>query len=184
MRKVAREDVVDWQTYEEERPAFRARAMAEKSRRRVHVGERLTFLFENALTTRYQVQEMVRAERIVKEREIRHELDTYNALLGGPGDLPATLLIEIDDPEERRILLRDWLPPPGHLFVRMEDGTKVRALFDPGQVGEGKLSSVQYLRFPVGGRAPVAVGSDMRGLFKETEFTPDQRRALAEDLAE
>jgi len=182
MQKVSRDSIIDFATYEGGREAFRRRVMAEKDRRRVHAGGCLTFLFENALTMRYQVQEMVRAEKIVREADIRRELDTYNAVLGGPGELPATLLIEIDDPEERSLRLRAWIDLPGHLFVLLEDGTKARPFFDAGQVGDGKLSSVQYLRFPVGGKVPVAVGSDLPGLAAEMRLTEDQRRALAEDL--
>src|SRR5262245_51510276 len=100
MRTVTRGEILDYATYEETREEFRREVLREKARRRIHVGERLTFLFENALTTRYQIQEMVRAERIVKEREIAHEVATYNALLGGPGDLAATLLIEVEDSAE------------------------------------------------------------------------------------
>ena len=98
MKPVARTDLVDYQTYEDARERFRQRAMAAKDARRVHVGPYLTFLFENTLTIRYQIQEMMRTERIVRERDIQHELETYNAVLGGPGELGCTLLIEIDDP--------------------------------------------------------------------------------------
>jgi hypothetical protein len=183
MNRVRREDLLDWQTYEDGRAAFRARVMAEKDRRRIHVGDVLTFLFENGLTMRYQVQEMMRAEKMVREKDIRHELDTYNGLLGGPGELAATLLIEIDDPAGRRDRLKDLLPLPDHLYVALEDGTRVRPVFDRSQVGDDKLSSVQYLKFPVGGKVPAAVGSDLPSLAAETRLTEDQRRALAEDLA-
>src|SRR5262245_26599066 len=101
MRKVQRTDILDYETYGEQRDELRRVAMAEKDRRRVHVGESLTFLFENTATMRYQILEMVRAERIVKEKDIQHEIDTYNEVLGGEGELGATLLIEIDDRAER-----------------------------------------------------------------------------------
>ncbi|MDP6935266.1 MAG: DUF3501 family protein, partial [Myxococcota bacterium] len=81
---VQRDQIVDIVTYEDLRPNFREEVMAEKSRRRVHLGV-FTFLFENALTIRYQVQEMMRVERIVRESSIIHELQTYNELLGAPG---------------------------------------------------------------------------------------------------
>ena len=90
------------QTYDDSREAYRA-ARSWRSRRRgaIHVGQHLTFLFENTDTIRYQVQEMMRAERIVREADIQHELDTYNELLGGAGELGCCLLIEIDDRAER-----------------------------------------------------------------------------------
>jgi hypothetical protein len=183
MKPVRRSDLVDYQTYEDTRPAFRERAMAEKAARRVHVGRSLTFLFENALTIRYQIQEMMRTERIVRERDIQHELETYNAVLGGPGELGCTLLIEIDDPAERAVKLREWYALPDRLYALREDGTKVRPTFDEAQRGDGRLSSVQYLKFPMGGRVPVAVGVDLPDLTAETRLTAEQRAALAADLA-
>ncbi len=126
--------------------------------RRVHVAGVLTFLFENAATIRYQVQEMVRAERMTRDEDIRHELETYNELLGGKGELGATLLIELPDPAERDHKLREWLALPSHLYLELEGGEKVRSTFDPRQVGTDRLSSVQYLKFDVRGRTPIAVG--------------------------
>jgi hypothetical protein len=183
MKPVARADLVDYQTYEEMRPAFREQAMAAKTARRVHVGPHLTFLFENTLTIRYQIQEMMRAERIVKERDILHELETYNALLGGPGELGCTLLVEIDDPLVRAVRLTEWYGLPEHLYVVLPAGDKVGATFDEAQRGDGRLSSVQYLKFAVGGQVPAAVGVDLPGLEAETPLTPEQRAALAADLA-
>lgn len=183
---VRREDILDYLTYGERRDALRLEAMAAKDLRRVHVGEHLTFLFENQTTIRYQVQEMVRAERLVREADIRHELDTYNDLLGGPGVIGCTLLIEIDDPVERTRKLTQWRDLPRHLYVALDDGegegTRVRARFDERQVGDERLSAVQYLKFDTRGAVPVAVGSDHPGLRAETKLTPQQRRALEADL--
>lgn len=180
--RVRREDVLDYETYREGREAYRQRVMALKAPRRIHVGEHLTFLFENSETIRYQIQEMLLAEQIVKEAEIRHEIDTYNDLLGGPGELGATLLIEIESPAERDKRLREWLELPKAIYAKLEDGSRVRPSFDPRQISEGRLSSVHYLKFPLAGRAPVAVGCDLPGLTAETSLTPEQRAALAEDL--
>lgn len=189
MELVTRESLLDYVTYEERRDEIRRRIYEVKAPRRLHVGEVLTFLFENTETIRYQVQEMMRAERIVKEADIRHELDTYNELLGGPGELGCTLLIEIDDPAERAEKLAAWIELPWHLYVSVPalDGQgleKVYARFDERQVGEGRLSSVHYLKFDTGGRVPVAVGADLAGRL-EVEATLDeaQRAALAADLA-
>jgi Protein of unknown function (DUF3501) len=183
MNRVERSEIVDYETYEEIREEFRERVMAEKARRRVHVGQHFTFLFENPLTVRYQVQEMMRAERIVKERDILHELETYNALLGVEGELGCTLLIEIDDPGSRSERLREWRGLPERVFARMDDGRLIRPLFDEDQRNAERISSVQYLRFPVGGRVPAAVGIDFPGVEAETLLTADQCAALAEDLA-
>lgn len=181
-RPVVREELVDFETYREERVAYRPKVMAIKGPRRIHVGAYLTFLFENHETIRYQVQEMMLAERIVKEAEIRHELQTYNELLGGPGALGASLLIEIQSEAERNEKLVAWLDLPKHLYARLEDGTKVRPTFDERQIGETRLSSVHYLRFPVQGKVPVALGSDLPALQVESALSPEQRAALHEDL--
>jgi Protein of unknown function (DUF3501) len=184
MKRVARSAILDYITYGEARAEMRARVLPAKALRRVHVGQNITFLFENTLTIQYQIQEMVRVERLVREADILHELETYNALLGGTGELAATLLIEIDDPAERATRLREWLALPGHVYATLEDGARVRATFDPAQVGEGRLSSVQYLKFPVSGRLPLAIGIDLPGLELEAKLSSEQRAALAEDLTE
>jgi hypothetical protein len=183
-RTVSREEVVDYVTYEESRPAVRSSAMRAKDARRVHVGPHLTFLFENHETIRYQVQEMMRAERMVKEADIRHEIETYNELLGGPGEIGCTLLVEIDDPAERAVKLTRWLDLPKHLYVARADGKKAYARYDERQVGETRVSSVQYLKFDVGDEAPLAVGCDHPDpeLRHETALTDAQRAALQQDL--
>jgi hypothetical protein len=184
MRKVERSEVVDYVTYEERRGAVRESAMKAKAARRIHVGPHLTFLFENHETIHYQVQEMTRAERMVKEAEIVHEIETYNELLGGPGEAGATLLVELDDPAERAVKLTKWLALPKHLYVKRADGTKAYARYDERQVGDTRVSSVQYLRFEVGTQAPLAAGCDHPDpeLHHETTLTPEQRAALQADL--
>ena len=183
MRTVDRSSLLDFVTYEERREGIRARILAEKARRRIHVGGKLTFLFENPDTIRYQVQEMMRVERMVKEADILHELATYNELLGGPGELGCTLMIEIDDPAERAQKLAAWMELPWHVYARLGSGELSYARFDERQVGEQRLSSVHYLKFDTGGRTPSAIGVDLAGLEAETELDPAQRAALAEDLA-
>jgi Protein of unknown function (DUF3501) len=183
MRKVKRSDVLDFQTYNDRREAFRARILEEKGKRRVHVGEHLTFLFESTDTILYQVQEMMRLEQIVRETEIQHELDTYNQLLGGPGELGCTLLIEIDDPAARAQKLEQWLTLPQHLYMLRQDGSVARAIWDTAQIGDTRLSSVQYLKFPVGELAPVAIGADHPALTLRAALTDAQRDTLGRDLS-
>ncbi|ACL64170.1 conserved hypothetical protein [Anaeromyxobacter dehalogenans 2CP-1] len=182
MRKVRRDEILDPSTYERSREEVRAAVLQAKARRRVHVGGVLTFLFENTATVRYQIQEMVRAERITRDEDVRHELDTYNELLGGPGELGVSLLIEIAEPEERDRRLREWLQLPEHLYLLLPSGEKVRAAYDPRQVGTDRLSSVQYLKFDVRGEAPVAIGCDLPAFTVETRLDEAQREALAADL--
>jgi hypothetical protein len=184
MKRVERDEIVDYVTYEEHRGAIRESAMQAKGARRVHVGPHLTFLFENRETIRYQIQEMMRAERMVKEADIRHEIETYNELIGGPGEVGCTLLIELDDPAERAEKLTRWLALPRHLYVVRADGGRAYARFDERQVGETRVSSVQYLKFAVGPEAPVVIGCDHPDpeLRHETALTPEQRAALQDDL--
>jgi len=182
MRTVRRDEIVDYITYSEIREMFQKEVFTEKARRRIHVGECFAFLFENALTIRYQIQEMMRAEKIVREKDILHELETYNGILGGDGELGCSLMIEIDDPEKRNIKLREWINLPEHIYVESAGGTKSYAQFDKAQIGEDRLSSVQYLKFPVNGEAPVAIGIDLPGCETKTFLTEDQRSALQKDL--
>lgn len=185
MNRVERDEIVDYVTYGEVRDEVRAKILAVKQPRRIHAGDHLTFLFENRDTIRYQVQEMMRAEQIVKEVDIAHELHTYNELLGGPGEFGCTLLIEIDDEAERQDKLVRWMGLPQHLYLLVagEDGPeKVRASIDARQVGESRLSSVQYLKFDTRGRVPSAIGCDHAELTLESALTEAQQAALAADL--
>ena len=142
----------------------------------------LTFLFENATTVRYQVLEMMRVERIVRERDIQHELDTYNELLGGDGQLGLTLLISIQGEEARNVKLRAWLGLLPTLYMELADGTRVRGTWDERQVGTDRLSSVQYLKFQVG-EAPVAAGCEHPDINLRLVLSDETRQALADDLA-
>lgn len=183
MKPVERKEILDYVTYEEQRDAIRDEAMAAKAIRRVHIGEYLTLLFENHLTMRYQIQEMVRVERLVKEADIQHEIDTYNEVLGGEGEFGCTLLIEIDDPAVRNVKLKEWWALPEKIYLLLEDGSRISAAFDERQRGDDRVSSVQYMKFNTGGRVPVAAGVDLPGLQAETRLTDEQREALRRDLS-
>jgi hypothetical protein len=183
MRPVRREELLPYEAYLQAREGIRPAILEAKRTRRVHVGAHLTLLFENTATIRYQIQEMVKAERMTREADIARELETYNELLGGPGELSATLLIELTDPAERDVKLRQWLGLPGHLYLELEGGQRVRARFDARQVGEDRLSSVQYLKFDVGGRVPVAIGADLPALTVAAPLDAEQRETLRQDLA-
>jgi hypothetical protein len=182
-RPVRRDEILPLDAYERSREQIRASIIEAKARRRHTVGGVLTLLFENTATIRYQVQEMVRAERMKKEPEILHELETYNEVLGGEGELGVVLLIEIPDADQRDRKLREWLGLIPHLYLKLADGTKVRPTFDARQVGDDRLSSVQYLKFDVQGQVPVAAGSDLLAFVAEDALTPEQQAALREDLS-
>jgi hypothetical protein len=182
-RLVVRSDIVDFDTYEDSRSTTRPWALEAKKARRLHLHENLTLLFENSDTLRYQIQEIMRAERMVREVDILHEIATYNTVLGTPGDLGCVLLIEIADETQRRRFLTEWLGLQERLYVVLDDGSRVFARFDPAQVGQDRISAVHYLQFPVEGRVPVVVGTDFEGLESELVLTPEHVAAFTEDLA-
>src|SRR5712691_8691691 len=106
MKKLTVDDIVDHRAYERERNDFRARIIDTKRRRRVQLGDIITIVFENTDTMRFQVQEMARAERMLTDDAIAHEVLTYNELIPDAGELSGTLFIELNDESN----LRDWLP--------------------------------------------------------------------------
>ena len=185
MRPVTRDELLDYMTYTDRRPELRPGILQAKSVRRAMVGPYLAFFFENHDTVWYQIQEMMRVERIVREKDIERERDTYNELLGGPGELGVTLLIGITDPEARKVKLSQWVDLLPRLYCELEDGTKVRASWDERQVDPSKLSSVQFLTFDVQGQVPVAIGTDHSDpeLGLRTALPQPVRDALAADLA-
>jgi len=182
VKPIERSEILDYVTYGEQRDQIRDSALRAKSVRRILVGEHFTFLFENRETVRYQIQEMMRIEQIVKEEDIQHELDTYNELLHPKGTIGCTLMVGIDDERERDAKLQAWMGLNEHIYARLPDGETVKPTWDPRQVGETRLSSVQYLSFALGEAAPVAIGIDMPGLELETELSEAQRDALGQDL--
>ncbi|MBI3817352.1 MAG: DUF3501 family protein [Planctomycetes bacterium] len=153
MKKVARADLWPLETYESRRDAIRKKMIALKSRRRVLLPPNISLTFENRGTVWYQIQEMLRAERIVKIAAIRHELRTYNELVPPQNGLRATLFIEIPDLHKLRDALprfRD-LPRLGNIYFEIEprrgEVIKIPAEFDPEQYSEERVSAVQYLTF-------------------------------------
>ncbi|MEY2570078.1 MAG: hypothetical protein QOE63_428, partial [Acidimicrobiaceae bacterium] len=106
MTKLRIDDILDLRAYERERDEFRRRVIAVKKRRRIGVGPIVTFLFENRDTIRFQVQEMARAEKIITDEGIQTELDVYNPLIPEPGNLAATMFIELTNTGD----LERWLP--------------------------------------------------------------------------
>lgn len=154
MRKLSVDDIVDHRAYERERDEFRAAIIAMKNRRRIALGDHLTIVFENTDTMRWQVQEMARAERMLTDDAIAGEIATYNDLIPDPGELSATLFIELTSDE----LLREWLPKlRGVEFaVRFDLGPRdakasrvVAVPRDEERLTRDDITTtVHYLRFP------------------------------------
>src|SRR5579875_2442164 len=111
--------IMSFEQWERVRPILRPLFIHEKNRRRLSVGEHLTLLFENAQSVWYQVEEMLRVERITDEAAVQHELETYNELLPGAGELSATMLIEFSEPVERDEALRRWAGLEKHVKMRV-----------------------------------------------------------------
>jgi hypothetical protein len=193
MRKLTVADIVDHRAYERERRELRARIIELKRRRRIPLGDLMTIVFENTDTMRFQVQEMARAERMLSDEQIAHEVDTYNALIPDADELSGTLFIEIDDTAK----LREWLPKLVGIqrAVRFElaDGSTVAAVPQDEErlTREEITATVHYLKFAfaraqeaslVGG--PTRLVVDHPSYHAVTELSDDQRAALAADFAD
>ena len=179
---VKRSEIFDYQTYEENRLDTKSKIFEIKKHRRVHLGENLTFLFENHETIKYQIQEIMRVEKIVKESAILEELNTYNSFLGNSGELACVLLIEIEEESDRKPLLENWMGMEKCIYILDEVGNRIFAEHDPTQVGDRRLSAVQYLKFVIK-EPPIALGCTFDELAGEIELTKEQRNALAGDLS-
>jgi hypothetical protein len=158
MKPLVLGEIVDIDAYEPLRDAYRARVVAAKRVRRMAVGDRVMLLFENRETVRFQVQEMLRVERIRAPERAQHELDVYNELVPRDGELSATLMIEITEPGAIRAELDRMLGIDACVFLVLGDAAnavRVRARFDRSQLEEDRISAVHYLRFPLSPEATV-----------------------------
>ncbi len=149
IRPVTLDDVVGLERYESVRDAVRRRTIELKRARRLSVGPEVTFVFENHATVYFQIQEMLRAERITDLDAVREELAVYNALLPEPGELSATMLIEITQPQDIAERLLAFLGIDQSVWLHVGAAQRIPAVFEPGRSKEDKLSAVQYLRFQV-----------------------------------
>jgi hypothetical protein len=156
IRPVTLDDVVGLERYEAIRDEVRRRIIDLKRGRRLSVGPEVTFVFENHDTVYFQIQEMLRAERISDLDAVRDELAVYNALLPQPGELSATMLIEITQEERIAERLLGFLGIDEAVGLYVGTTARVAALFESGRSREDKLSAVQYLRFAL----PAAVRRD------------------------
>ncbi|MFN8036668.1 MAG: DUF3501 family protein [Acidimicrobiia bacterium] len=192
MHKLTLDDINDLRAYEREREGFRARIIAMKKRRRVQLGELLTLTFENTDTMRFQVQEMARAERMLTDQQIQHEIDVYNDLIPNRSELVATLFVELTDDA----LLREWLPKlvgiEHAISFRLPDGPLVAGRpHDEERLTRDEITStVHYLTFAFTpeqlesfGRGRTRIVVDHEHYRADVELTEEQTRELAADLA-
>jgi hypothetical protein len=191
---IKRENLLSLEAYARERNAFRAKVIEHKRNRTVALGGHVTLQFEDELTIRYQVQEMLRIERIFEEDGIRGELDAYNPLVPDGANWKATMMIEVPDPEERRRMLAKLKGIEDRTWVQVEGSPRVYAIADEDleRENEEKTSSVHFLRFELdaGMRerlragAPLSMGID-HPQYQASLVVPDAlRKALLGDLQE
>lgn len=194
MPQLTRADLLTLEAYDKARPTIRAKVMEHKKNRTVHLGAHMTLIFEDSLTISYQIQEMLRAERIFDEAGIQDELDAYNPLIPDGTNWKVTQMIEYPDIEERRIMLKRLKGIEDRTWVRVAGFDKVYAIADEDleRENEEKTSSVHFLRFEltpemiaaVKGGAAIGVGVDHPEYTFALEPVPENVRAsLANDLA-
>jgi hypothetical protein len=194
--KLTLDDIADLRAYERERDDFRARVIELKARRRIPVGLFVTLVFENRDTIRFQIQEMARVEKLITDEAIQGELDTYNPLIPEPGQLCATLFLELTSKDQ----LMEWLPKlvgiEGSVALRLGEGdgaVQVRAITDEAHAEqltrEETTASVHYVRFELTPEqierfevGPVTLVLDHPAYSEETELSEANRAELLADL--
>jgi Protein of unknown function (DUF3501) len=199
MQRIALSDIKNLVEYEKVRDAMRKDVIAHKQNRRIAVGDTISLVFENRKTVLFQIQEMIRTERIVEDGKIQDEIDAYDALVPGPDQLSATLFIEMPElirmsqEEVRQAVNRfQGLDREGGVSLRIGDRLTVPARFEEGHSKEEKMAAVHYLRFDVPAEARAALAADRERVRividhpnyrAESDVSPALRRELVADLA-
>jgi len=191
VQKLKVDDTWNILEYEKRRPAFRAEIVALTQRRRVEVGDSIALVFENRATALFQIQEMIRIERLVDEEQIAQEVAVYNSLIPDDGELSATLFVACEDRAALRALLQQLVGLDRHVALHIGDRFVIPARFEPGRCREDGISSIQYLRFSLPpaaqdafrrGDEPVAIVIDHPLYQAKAVLSEETRAALAEDL--
>ena len=193
MKPLTQDDLLDVESYRDVRPEYRARVIAHKDARRIAVGKHLTLLFEDRETVRYQILEMARVEGARTPDQVQTELDIYNELVPGKGELSATLFIEIPELENIRPELDRLIGIDECVQLVLGDGTdeeQVTADFDRRQLEEDRISAVHYLRFRLSdaqvdrfsGETRIRVRVDHAAYAHEVELPQRARESLLRDL--
>jgi uncharacterized protein DUF3501 len=191
--KLTRADLWSLEDYSEKRPAFRTEVIAHKKDRQVRLGEHATLYFEDATTMKYQIQEMLRVEKIFTAAEIEEELEAYNPLIPDGSNWKATFMIEYGDAEERRVALTKMPGIEHKVWVRIGDSEKIFAFAndDLERSTEDKASAVHFMRFEldpqsiqaVKSGATITMGIDHDVLPYQVQVSAATAQSLAEDLA-
>jgi hypothetical protein len=193
MELLTRKDLFSLEKYAEVRNDFRRRVMEHKKTRQVSVGRHATLYFEDRLTMQYQVQEMLRAERIFEAAGIQEELDAYNPLIPDGTNWKATFMVEYEDVDERHEALARLIGIEDKVWVQVAGFDKVWAIADEDleREDDAKTSSVHFLRFElspemvsaVRGGADFDIGIDHPEYHQQASVTPAVRDSLAGDLS-
>ena len=193
MKLLTVQDVLPIEEYERSREAFRRRIIALKQRRRLSVGDLITMVFENRETVLFQIQEMVRAERILRPERVSEEVAMYNEQIPGAGELSATLMIEVTDPSQVKPVLDRLQGIDRGQTVGIRVGPHlVYGTFEQGRSNEEKISAVHYVRFPVSetvrkmmhdSAVPMQVVVTHPRYQAVQPVSEEMRRSLLEDLA-
>ena len=193
MPKITRDSLMTLEGYAKVRPALRAEIIAHKKNRMVELGDHVTLIFEDEKTMRYQIQEMLRAERTFEDSGIQDELDAYNPLVPDGSNWKATMMIEYPDPGERAIALAKLKGIEERVWVQVADQAKVFAIADEDMERENaeKTSAVHFLRFELDATSvaaakvgsPIRIGIDLAAYPVEaTALAENARAALVLDL--
>ncbi|HTT13197.1 MAG TPA: DUF3501 family protein [Burkholderiaceae bacterium] len=194
MTRIARASLLTLEAYSRQRKDFRARVIAHKKNRMVHLGEHVTLIFEDELTIRYQVQEMLRIEKTFEEQGIEDELQAYNPLIPDGTNLKATMQIEFEDPTARARELARLKGIEHRAYLQVDGHARVYAIADEDmeRSNEQKTSAVHFLRFEFDpamiaafrNGSPVAIGIDLPVYdVRVEEIAPEVQSALARDFA-
>lgn len=193
MNKLTHDDLYTLEAYEKHRPEFRARVMEHKTHRRITLGENIRLIFEDRLTMHYQIQEMLRAEKIFTEDGITEELDAYNPLIPDGTNWKVTMMIEYPDPEERRAALEQLVGIEDRVWVSIAQGERIYAIADEDleRSTESKTSSVHFLRIELPAAsiealkrgAELDVGVDHPRYDCHSRIPPGMCESLIADLA-
>jgi Protein of unknown function (DUF3501) len=189
MNKIILDDILGFSAYEKIRQKFREKIIETKKKRRIAVGDKVSVVFENRDTVIFQIQEMLRAERISDLDKIREEIAVYNELIPGPGELSATLFIEIEDQSHLRDDLLKFLGIDEAVSLKV-GGHVIPGRFEEGRSKEDKISAVQYVRFPLDAPARQALvsGESAELLIDHPNYKAravlgdESRQSLAEDV--
>ncbi len=192
MAKLSHEDLYSLEEYSRLRPEFRQKVMAHKKNRRLPIGPNAALYFEDSLTMQYQVQEMLRIERIFEHEGIQDELDVYNPLIPDGSNWKATFMMEYDDPEERKKALAGLVGVENSIWVRVDGFDKVHPIAneDLERSTEDKTASVHFMRFELSDAmvsaikqgASVSAGIDHANYQHETVVPAEVLGSLTQDL--